>query len=901
MKKLNYLLAFLLSIAATAAVIPVSSALDIQNAMSGLTPGDTLLMENGVWADQRISFHAEGTEANPIVLLAETPGQVILTGYSTLYFSGSYIVVDGLNFSEGYTNGNGVVEFRRNGVRANHCRLANTSIFNYNPTSISTNYKWVSIYGRNNQVDHCYFAGKNHDGTTLVVWLSEEQDRDNHHIIEYNYFGYRPPLGFNGGETIRIGTSTWSMTNSRTMVRHNVFERCDGEIEIISNKSCENVYFNNTFINNEGMLTLRHGERCVVEGNFFFGAGNNDAGGVRIIGADHVIINNYFEDLIDNGYRSAIVFVKGVEDSPLNRYFQVENALVAFNTLINCRQSFLMGYGSSDDQTLPPVNCTIANNAVYTWNNTVFHVGDTEGLPQNFTYLQNMVMGGALGIPDTNAGIIWQDPLFDFESSDLVRPTIGSPLLGQAAVLAYAVETDMDGHIRESVKDIGADQVSTDPIIYTPLTAEDVGPDWFYIESDNIYVEAGLNTLSDAAAFILPGDTLFLSGTEFTLDESILIDRDIIILPDPAVNGIPVIRPAAAISRMFDIQGGAKLKIAGVTIDGGGTLETRTQSVFHANYDNQTKLYSLDVRDVTFQNIGAAGDYATLLEVYPGSLADSLTFMRCDFHDINGEVFSLDVTEDDSGIYNARDILIEDCTFWNITKNVLSVYGGDSNLFSVGPIVMINHCTFYYCGSEGETVIDARNVDVATVQNSIFSESSKFASIVELYSWSQIQYVDVYASGDITLYPNVVQGTGITYEVPQFVNPTEGNFTLDPISVLYNYPGTDGVAYGDRRRHDPSVPQAIEYQLITRPDLVSNYPNPFNGGTTLRFSLENDSQVDVQIYDLTGRQMRQPISGKYPSGTHNIQLGLNELASGVYLCKVDLGSEVLMTKMMVIK
>lgn len=902
MKHILNILTFLLSVTLVAETIPVSNALEIHNAMDGLNPGDTLLMTNGVWDDQRISLHAEGTDTNPIVLIAETPGQVLLTGFSTLNFSGSYIEINGLNFNEGYsTGGNHVIEFRRNGVRANHCRVTNTTILNYNPPSSGTDYKWISLYGQHNRVDHCYLAGKNHAATTMVIWLTEAQDRENHHIIEYNYFGHRPDLGVNGGETIRIGTSDYSMTNSRSMVRHNLFEQCDGEIEIISSKSCENIYFNNTFLNNEGMLTLRHGERCVVEGNFFLGEGNSEAGGVRIIGADHVVINNYFENLAGNGYRSGIVFVKGVEDSPLNRYFQVENALVAYNTLVNCRQSFLMGYGSSDDQTLPPINCTIANNAVYTWNNPVFFTGDTEGLPQNFSYLQNMVMGSQLGIPDTSAGIIWQDPLFDFTSEGLARPLAGSPLIGQAAVLDYDVTTDMDGQARGVSRDIGADQLSTDPIIYRPLTRDDVGPNWMNNVHQNIYVEAGLNTLADAVVNLIPGDTIFLSGDNFTLDHAIVVDRDILILPDPAINTIPVISPATSYSRMFDILGGKTLRIRGVNLDGGGDNEARVQRLFHARYDNPNLVYSLHVEGSKITGIGTTGDLANVLEAEVNTLADSIVFKSCDFSAANGELFILDKTGDESGMFSARNVLFEDCSFWDISRSILSIYGGDSNPFSVGPIVMVNHCTFYHCGYNNETVINARNVDVATIKNCIFSESSQSDNLVELYSWSQILYTDVYNSGDISLHPNVTLGAGILYVDPQFANPAEGLLDLVPGSVLYDYPGTDGLAYGDRRRHDPSVPQAIDQPLENDHELVSNFPNPFNGGTTLRFSLEHDSQVDVQIFDLTGRQVSHPVSHRFTAGAHQLSLNLDAFESGVYMCRVSMGIEQQMTKMTVIK
>lgn len=77
----------------------------------------------------------------------------------------------------------------------------------------------------------------------------------------------------NGQEIIRIGTSDVSMTTAAVTVRGNIFEKCNGEIEIISNKSCGNVFTNNLFLNCKGTLTLRHGNNCTVAGNYFFGNG----------------------------------------------------------------------------------------------------------------------------------------------------------------------------------------------------------------------------------------------------------------------------------------------------------------------------------------------------------------------------------------------------------------------------------------------------------------------------------------------------------------------------------------------------------------------------------------------------------------------------------------------------
>ena len=118
---------------------------------------------------------------------------------------------------------------------------------NYNnPERFESDY-WVGIYGKNNRFDHNYLTGKRNHGVTLAVRLNTEASRENHHRIDHNYFGHRPILGANGGETLRVGTSHYSLTNSNTVVEYNYFDRCNGEHEIISSKSCQNIYRHNTF------------------------------------------------------------------------------------------------------------------------------------------------------------------------------------------------------------------------------------------------------------------------------------------------------------------------------------------------------------------------------------------------------------------------------------------------------------------------------------------------------------------------------------------------------------------------------------------------------------------------------------------------------------------------------
>lgn len=440
-------------------------------AVSSASPGDTIKLKNGTWTNTTLEFYANGAESNPIVVTAQTPGEVILTGTSRIEIYGKYLEVHNLDFKDGALSSGHVVEFRKGSSQlAENCRLTNCRILNYNPSSDETEYKWVSIFGKNNRVDHCTFSGKNHQGALLVIWLNGSA---NHHRIDHNYFSDIPRLDRNGAETIRIGTSTNSMTESRAIVEHNVFEKCDGELEIISNKSGFNIYRYNTFINNDGGLTLRHGNDCDVYGNFFFGTASKSCGGVRIIGERHKVYNNYFQDLQGTSTRAAISAMNGVPNSPLSRYFQVKDAEIVHNTIVSCKQAFAFGVGKNDELSLAPLDCVVANNVVdkVTGNDPIDYVDD----PINISYHSNIVNFDDLSISDL--GIINTDPEL-IKVSGIWRTDQAGPTADASDVTYDYVTEDMDGQSRDTKPDVGSDEYSQSNIVNVPLTMTDVGANW---------------------------------------------------------------------------------------------------------------------------------------------------------------------------------------------------------------------------------------------------------------------------------------------------------------------------------------------------------------------------------------------------------------------------------------
>jgi poly(beta-D-mannuronate) lyase len=440
----------------------VANAAEIARVAADLKPGDVLVMADGDWQNQPIVFKGQGTPERPITLRAQTPGKVTLKGASTLTIDGDYLVASGLSFGDGQSAGSAIE------IRGRHCRLTETAV-------TGGSYKFfVHVRGTDNRVDHCHLAGKTSVHPTLQV---EVEGRPNHHRIDHNYFGHRPPLRQNGGETIRVGYSHQSMTNSRTLVERNLFERCDGENEIISNKSCENVYRFNTFRECGGMFTLRHGNRCRVEANFFLGNGKRGSGGIRVIGEDHTVINNYIDGVMEGGFW----ITAGIPDSPLNGYFQARNCLIAFNTFASSAGPAIdldAGMGRSG-RTLLPENITIANNFLCPKDSLA-----TEGREGNgFKWIGNLATVRVA--TNTSARMRLVDAKLVRDKDGLLRQAPDSPARGAAEGKFPAVEIDIDGQARIGTFDVGCDQLSDAPRANRPLAREDVGPEWMK-DRDNL-------------------------------------------------------------------------------------------------------------------------------------------------------------------------------------------------------------------------------------------------------------------------------------------------------------------------------------------------------------------------------------------------------------------------------
>ncbi|MDR9408949.1 MAG: T9SS type A sorting domain-containing protein, partial [Balneolaceae bacterium] len=83
--------------------------------------------------------------------------------------------------------------------------------------------------------------------------------------------------------------------------------------------------------------------------------------------------------------------------------------------------------------------------------------------------------------------------------------------------------------------------------------------------------------------------------------------------------------------------------------------------------------------------------------------------------------------------------------------------------------------------------------------------------------------------------------------------------------------------------------------------LDQNYPNPFNNSTVIYYSIEEEGEVDLSIYNLAGRKV-QTLENRFRSvGTYQIDFNASGLSSGVYLYRLKVNGRASTKKMILVE
>ena len=107
------------------------------------------------------------------------------------------------------------------------------------------------------------------------------------------------------------------------------------------------------------------------------------------------------------------------------------------------------------------------------------------------------------------------------------------------------------------------------------------------------------------------------------------------------------------------------------------------------------------------------------------------------------------------------------------------------------------------------------------------------------------------------------------------------------------------------QEHELGAPtNIIKYSNQIKPEsyeLFQNYPNPFNPSTTIEFDLPKSSELTLKIFNILGEEVVTLLSDFLLSGSHTVEWDASNLASGVYLSRLQAGDFVETRKMVLVR
>lgn len=83
--------------------------------------------------------------------------------------------------------------------------------------------------------------------------------------------------------------------------------------------------------------------------------------------------------------------------------------------------------------------------------------------------------------------------------------------------------------------------------------------------------------------------------------------------------------------------------------------------------------------------------------------------------------------------------------------------------------------------------------------------------------------------------------------------------------------------------------------------LRQNYPNPFNPSTTIRIELPNDSKVSLNVYNALGQEVATLADGERPAGVYDVRFDARNLASGMYVYRLQAGDYVAAKRLLLLR
>ena len=481
------------------------------------------------------------------------------------------------------------------------------------------------------------------------------------------------------------------------------------------------------FYKSEGSLVMRHGNYCVIDGNYFIGdEASEQMGGIRVINTGHWIVNNYFYNLKGSSFRSPLAVMNGIPKSPLNRYNQVTDVVVAFNTWVNCTSPWQFGVGTniSQSKVLPASEIRsarakrtlVANNLIYN------EMGDTMPIVAHdkidgVKFRNNLISNQGVAFKE-NKGLIANEFKIKGVSDNIFVP---QPALKEAELFPGfefdKISNDIFGTSRATANSPGA-IVTAEGITPEILDKSKYGTSFYSNEAvekevKTIEIKPEKGALATALTEASDGDILSLSSGNYSITASLVIDKKITIKSKNA-DSKPVLQyEGSEDTALFEMHPKGDLVVNGLNLQGTGT-----QMAFASLKDNMSSLYNLYVKDVDIES------FKYILKGYKESFSDEISFVGTSFKNCT---YGIELAEEtnDKGDYNVENLMIDSCTFDQIKSSPIDYYRGGYDESTIGGDLVVRNSIFTNCGKEAKAgiLINSYGIVNVDISNNIFKNN----------------------------------------------------------------------------------------------------------------------------------------------------------------------------------
>ena len=141
-----------------------------------------------------------------------------------------------------------------------------------------------------------------------------------------------------------------------------------------------------------------------------------------------------------------------------------------------------------------------------------------------------------------------------------------------------------------------------------------------------------------------------------------------------------------------------------------------------------------------------------------------------------------------------------------------------------------------------------------------------------------------------------------------FIRPDWEQLESEPVTILVDEESDGSIDDSLQVENEPTgvEDQTAQHNLPDQYALLQNYPNPFNPVTTITYHLPQQGQVRLTIYNILGEQIQTLVEQEHPAGAYShlwdgTDASGRQVASGVYLYRLETGSRVFTRRMLLLK